>query len=286
MMDSQGNVDRASDSEPAVRFVPPSLLRVRRFLFEYGMPIVPWATAEQVLDEFHEILATRKADTAFWEGIRVLLKSLQSDLRERLAGDAQHNEILPLLLRQDLLDELQEQLRFASGASGGFLGTVRRLSPQCSSVLLLLGVAVTVGCGARTSLDNLDDSGLSSAGGASSIGGMGSTGGTHSNSTTFAGTGGQSVHGTGGATSCAFTEVKGAISSCGLVNSSLVACIQTLNASWRDGLNALLACKTCDEVITYLTCLQMRCSSLPAGYLESLLSSCYQTVYMGVRLEV
>jgi len=272
---------RVSDGATDIRFVPPSLLRVRHFLLEHGMPIVPWAPAQQVLDEFHELLALQKADPAFWQGVHSLLDALRNDLKERLAGDAQHNEVLPLLVRQDLLAEIQQQLHSAADSSGGFLDLVRRVSPPCSVLMLLLGAAVTVGCGARTSLDweNNPDSGrISNVGGSVGTGGVAGIGGQPR------GTGGQSL-GTGGSPSCNFTDLQGAIDTCGLANASLQACVQTLNTSWRDGLNALLACKTCNEVMVHLNCLQMRCSYLPAEYLEALLSNCYVLPYAGVRLE-
>ena len=51
------------------QFVPPSLLRVRRFLFEHGMRIIPWAPASQVLDEFRDLLQQHKSDNTFWSGL-------------------------------------------------------------------------------------------------------------------------------------------------------------------------------------------------------------------------
>ncbi len=101
------------------------------------------------------------------------------------------------------------------------------------------------------------------------------------------GTGGQSVQGTGGSSNCSFTGLKSAIGYCGWANnSSLIACVGTLNSAWIDGLNALLTCTTCDEVSYYLNCLQMYCASLPADYVESLLSRCYTLPYAGVRSDI
>jgi len=274
-------VEPTSNGPSAIRFVPPSLLRVRHFLLEHGMPIVPWAPAEQVLDEFRELLALQKAESAFWQGVRALLDALRNDLKERLAGDVQCNEVLPLLVRQDLLAEIQQQLHSVADSSGGFLDLVRRVSPPCSVLMLLLGAAVTVGCGARMDLDvnnNPDSGGISNVGGSFGAGGVAGIGGQPN------GSGGQSL-GTGGSPGCNFTDLQGAIDACGVANASLAACVQTLNTSWRDGLNALLACKTCEEVMSHLTCLQRQCSYLPAEYLEALLSNCYVVPYAGVRLE-
>ena len=52
------------------------------------MPIVPWAPAEQVLDEFHDLLALQKADPAFWQGVHSLLDALRDDLRSSLRGSS------------------------------------------------------------------------------------------------------------------------------------------------------------------------------------------------------
>ncbi len=151
---------RTSDDSPQLSaplsFVPPSLLRVRRFLFEQGMPIVPWAPAGEVLDQFYYLLVSRHADVQFWQSMRELLEALQSDLRERLEGDAQNNEVLSNAAHSALLDEIRERLSAAESSPGSFLALARRLSRPSLSVWLLLGSAATVSCDSPvTSISNL-----------------------------------------------------------------------------------------------------------------------------------
>ena len=109
---ASSNLAPDNHPRPAVplHFVPPSLLRVRGFLFEYGMPIVPWAPASEVLDQFYELMHSRSGDDRFWQGVRDLIEALQCDLQERLESDAQDNEILTVATHRRLLDEIRNQL--------------------------------------------------------------------------------------------------------------------------------------------------------------------------------
>ena len=145
---ASSNLASDKQARPAgpLHFVPPSLLRVRRFLFEHGMPIVPWAPAGEVLDQFYGLLHSRTGDDLFWQGIRELLEALQCDLRERLESEAQDNEILTYATHSKLLDEIRNGLQASESSIGGFLALARQLSPRSLAVLLLLGCAATIGC--------------------------------------------------------------------------------------------------------------------------------------------
>ena len=278
----------ATDNHPRPagpkHFVPPSLLRVRRFLFEHGMPIVPWAPAGEVLDQFYGLMHSRSGDDRFWQGIRELLEALQCDLQERLESEAQDNEILTYATHSRLLDEIRNGLQACESSAGGFLALARQLSPKSLAVLLLLGCAATVGCGARA--DNSSHTAASSGG----SGGGSGTGGTTSLSTA-----GQpvSLHGyapcVGGFVDAgALASVRDVALDCtarGPAQDAILACIATLNQSWSEGLQALLNCTTCDEASQYMTNLIQMCSSLPAQYDMCMMICCdCSSIYNGVRM--
>ena len=278
---------RTSDDSPQLsaplRFVPPSLLRVRRFLFEQGMSIVPWAPAGEVLDQFYDLLVSRHADHQFWQSVRELLEALQSDLRQRLEGDAQNNEVLSNAAHGALLDEIRERLSAGEASPGSFLALARRLSRPSLSVWLLLGSAATVSCDSAVENGN-----AGSTGGASSSSGGSSSGGTNS-----ANTGGQTAVSLQGNAPCQATLDGGTVSSiesiaiqctvAGAAQNDILACIATLNQSWRDGIQALLNCTTCDEATQYLNALVDTCSNLPPQF-DSCLNHCI-AIYNGVRMD-
>src|ERR1039457_5831762 len=156
------NVRTTDPKTERTQFVPPSLLRVRHFLFEHGMRIIPWAPASEVLDEFRDLLQQHKSDVTFWSSVNELLTALQADLRERMVGSAQDNEVLTMADREQLLQDIRSHLENHSRSQGGFRSLAKSLPQSCQTILLLLGSAVVVSCGAMTDFAGSSDS---SAGG-------------------------------------------------------------------------------------------------------------------------
>ena len=278
--------------EPAS--VPLSLMSVRTFLFEHGMPIVPWASAEEVLDELHELLRSQQSNDAFWQSLHELLQVLKVDLETLLPNGAKDNEALALVSRQSLLDEIRQGIEGQPAPLRGFVAFARKLSQHGLAVLLLLAGAATVSCGART--EDAAAPGPSSGGSggttadASSLGGnAGTTGGAPFVLVTSA-QGGSTYTANSGATPCAsvglnMADVQSIATQCiqaGPMRDAVLTCISTLNSTWQQGIESVLNCTTCDRAASILVKLADSCSNLPASY-QCWLTPC--TVYMGVRMD-
>ncbi len=277
--------------EPAS--VPLSLMSVRTFLFEHGMPIVPWACAEEVLDELHELLRSQQSNDAFWQSLHELLQVLKIDLETLLPNGAKDNEALALVNRQALLDEIRQCIEGQPMPTRGFVGFARKLSQHGLAVLLLLAGAATVSCGART--QDASEVGSSSSGsggataGASSLGGNAGVGGASFVINTGA-QGGSTYTANSGTTPCTgvgltMADVQSIATQCieaGSMRDAVLACISTLNSTWQQGIESVLNCTSCAGAASLLVKLANSCSDLPASY-QCWLTPC--TVYMGVRMD-
>ena len=277
--------------EPAS--VPPSLMSVRTFLFEHGMPIVPWASAEEVLDELHELLRSQQSNDSFWQSLHELLQVLKIDLETLLPKGAKDNEALALVSRQTLLDEIRQGIEGQPVPFRGFAAFARRLSQHGLAVLLLLAGAATVSCGART--EDASEVGSSSSGsggaaaGASSLGGSAGLGGASFVFNTTA-QGGSTYTANSGTTPCLtvglnMADVQSLAPQCkeaGPIRDAVLTCVSTLNSTWQQGIESVLNCTSCDRAASILVKLANSCSDLPASY-QCWLTSC--TVYMGVRMD-
>jgi hypothetical protein len=295
--------NRIEASQPS--FVPPSLFRVRQFLFEQGMQIVPWSSTDEVLDELHLLLQTHKADDSFWQSLRELFVALNLDLQRLLPSSTRQNEVLELATREALLDELRCCVDPTPAPSNCFATLLRRMTQNCLPLLLLLAGSAAVSCGARATYDSLPTSG---AGGVSAAGGSAATGGEATVATGgiqgFAlppGTGGSTVIDTSGTVPCvkdsdggtgaplSMSDVQNIVKQC-IVESTtrddVLACIDTLNTSWQQSVEWLLNCSNCDDVARFLLLLMARCSQLPDQYSWCSLDpqSC-MPIYAGVRLD-
>ena len=277
--------------EPAS--VPLSLMSVRTFLFEHGMPIVPWASAEEVLDELHELLRLQQSNDAFWQSLHELLQVLKIDLETLLPNGAKDNEALALVSRQTLLDEIRQGIEGQPAPIRGFVTFAHKLSQHGLAVLLLLAGAATVSCGART--EDASAAGPSSSGsggtsaGTSSLGGKTSFGGASFILDTSA-QGGSTYTSNSGTTPCAnvlltMADVQSIATQCiqpGPMRDAVLTCISTLNSTWQQGIESVLNCRSCDQAASILVKLANSCSNLPASY-QCWLTPC--TVYMGVRMD-
>ena len=298
----------ASASETTLEFVPPSLLRVRAFLFEHGMPIIPWATAAEVLEDFHELLRSHKSDDAFWQSVHELVLALNIDLR-RLQPDHSHDAFLDLAAEQALLAEVRARIDVEQAPSGNFAALTRRLTEACLPALLLLAGAATVSCGARTEYASDPNAGASTGG---------ATGGATSNVASATGgnagfvvpsTGGNAGFvlppTTGGSSSgppvvCATTDagtgapismsdVQNIAQQCiasGSTRDAVLACLSTLNSSWQTGIESMLNCRSCADAAKYLLNMTQSCSNLGNTFQLCTVDPryCVIPVYMGVRM--
>jgi hypothetical protein len=285
-MESESKPNEVTAAETPVQFLPPSLMRVRAFLFEHGMAIIPWATAGEVLEDFHELLRSHKADDAFWQSLHGLLLALNIDLR-RLAPNQSHDAVLDDTTKQALLAEIRVRIDDAQTPSNGFVSLSQRLTQACLPVLLLLAGAATVSCGART-----DEASTN-----------GDTGGTSATAAQTGGAGGFSsfIPATGGANATppvvcnntapplSMSDVQSIAEQCIASSStrdSVLACLSTLNDSWRAGIEYLLNCRTCADAERILLNLTQSCSGLGDTYSSCVLDprNCITTVYLGVRM--
>ncbi len=273
--------------------VPPSLLGVRTFLFEHGMPIVPWASAQEVLDELHELLRSQQSNDAFWQSLHEWLRVLKIDLETLLPNGANDNEALALVTRETLLGEIRQCIDVQPAQVPGFAAFAQKLSQRCLVVLLLLAGAATVSCGARADDSSQVESSSGGSGGAT--GGAGNAGGE----TGFGGTsfiintgpqGGSTYAANSGTTPCVsagltMADVQSIATQCIQTSSmrdAVLACIATLNSTWQQGIEMVLNCTSCDQAASMLVRLANSCSDLPASY-QCWLTPC--TVYMGVRMD-
>jgi len=282
----------AAVAEPAS--VPLSLMSVRTFLFEHGMPIVPWASAEEVLDELHELLRSQQSNDAFWQSLHELMQVLRIDLEALLPNGDKGNEALALVSHQTLLDEIRQGIEGQPVPFQGFVAFARKLSQHGLAVLLLLAGAATVSCGART--EDASEVGSSSGGsgvataGASSLGGNAGLGGASFVVITSA-QGGSTYtanSGTGPCTSVGLTmtDVQSIATQCiqaGPMRDAVLTCISTLNSTWQQGIESVLNCMSCDQAASILVTLANSCSNLPANY-QCWLTPC-TPVYLGVRMD-
>ena len=292
-MQSESKPNEATAAETSIQFLPPSLMRVRAFLFEHGMAIIPWATAGEVLEDFHELLRSHKADDAFWQSLHGLLLALNIDLR-RLAPNQSQDAVLDDTTKQALLDEIRVRIDDAQTPSNGFVSLSQRLTQACLPVLLLLAGAATVSCGARTdeASTNSDTGGTSAT--AAQTGGaggfvVGQTGGSSFMLATGGANAGPPVVCNHTTPPLSMSDVQSIAEQCIASSStrdSVLACLSTLNDSWRAGIEYLLNCRTCADAEQVLLNLTQSCSSLGDTYSGCVLDprACVIPVYMGVRM--
>ena len=269
------------------RTLPGSLLRLRRFLFRYGMPIVPWATAEEVLDEFYELLCSNRTDDAFWSALGEQLEALNIEIAERL-GANQRVERLQLADRQALVAEIRRCLDVRPPARSGFAALATRLSQRCLVALLVLGGATTVSCGARVE----DSRAQSAVGGGATGGAPGNAGTTGQGGATFRisspsmGGAGVCVTSVSAAPGLSMDDVRGIAVRCvesGPVRDSVLACLDTLDTDWQRGLEYVLNCVSCDTAAGYLRAVAQACPGDTDAFDCLRIGACL-ALYDGVRL--
>ena len=302
--EDKGTVPNSTEASQPL-FVPPSLFRVRQFLFEQGMQIVPWSSTEEVLNELHLLLQAHQSDESFWHSLRELLGGLNDDLQRLLPSSIRHNEMLELTTREAVLDELRRCVDPTPAPVNGFASLLRGMTQRCVALLLLIAGAAAVSCGARAGDDPVPTSGtggVSAAGGSAATGGQSSAGGNANQGFTLPpGTGGSTVinpsgtvpcvTGAGGSSSTqlSMSDVQGIANQCieaGVTRDDVLACLNTLNTSWQQGIAALLNCTNCSDAAATLLNMAAQCSQLTGQYrLCTLSPGACVPIYVGVRLD-
>lgn len=137
------------------RFVPASIQRLRCTMAAQGMRVKPWAGVEDTLDAFHDLLAERRRDDAFWQSLERLAAGLTRDFQTRMKAGRSgviDNEILGDDRVSGLLAEIRRRVEKGRGERGRFAGLARRLSVGAAGLALILGGAITAGCYKSTDL--------------------------------------------------------------------------------------------------------------------------------------
>ena len=130
--------------------VPNSIQRIRTFLNEAcGMKVRPWAGVAETLDALHEVLRAKRDCPVFWKSLQVLLDRLAQDLhRRKSAATAEiiDNEVLSSDGYAALLDEIKAALAPESSSGGTFAKLAAAVSMPAAKLLFLLAGVSTVGC--------------------------------------------------------------------------------------------------------------------------------------------
>lgn len=130
--------------------VPNSIQRIRTFLNEVcGMKVRPWAGVAETLDALHEVLWAKRDCPVFWKSLQVLLERLAQDLRRResaATAEIIDNEVLSSDGYAALLDEIKAALAPESSAGGTFAKLAAAVSMPAATLLFLLAGVSTAGC--------------------------------------------------------------------------------------------------------------------------------------------
>jgi hypothetical protein len=285
-------------NQQAARFIPSSLLRIRRFLGERcSTKIKPWATAEETLDAFHDLIASKKEDEEFWKDLELLLGCLAGDMKKRMKapdGGVTDNEALDPARHRLLLSELRQKLDGRRAGRGRFRALASALSMPALGLLLVLGGAVTAGCYSSTAPQDEDaTSDISVDESRDDL--------RHDPVVDPAidqrpdplpdpitdpvpeevacAHAGETVE---EIINACITDPEG--------REEYLQCISQLHGSWRTGLTEYLQCMNCEQVAERLgLCLYFQACEDPASQgefdLEEFLDNCSVYIYIGVRFE-
>jgi hypothetical protein len=265
-------------------FLAPTVLSLRRYLYEKGIRLKPWFTQTQILDSLYSQLAEKCQGDAFWDELEALASSMLLDLRERrLPSDA--GELASLEPAAALMD-IRAALTKARSASTGFRGLAQLLPP--ASLRLLVAVSLcAVGCGGE-----LDPSGVTEGTGAGGVvtggssatpaGGRVAQGGTPASGGSMVlptATGGTSA--TGGTVNVAGApgtigictnlapDLAAIFAACGIdadTTKAYLAAFDVCDPSWATGVAAYFNCRTCEEFAQYLyNCYELCLTSAKYG---------------------
>ena len=273
-----------------------------------------------------DALKSRERDDTFWTDLRGLLANLGRDMQVRAEarGWAAAQELFDADSYEELLCQIRSALTEQPHSGSGLVELARTAPRRAAALLLMLGAAVSVGCGGETSQASSSEQAtggaVPAASGGDPSGGTAGSGGTSSGGVTSGGTGGRpmlrpvEVTGTGGlsggaadpaATPTCNGELAEVIGECdGLTEddkSTLLDCACLLNDAWETGLAELFDNADCNQVIQdYFSCcnsgyaadsgVEVFCrkdpDSLPAEFDPRLLidNSCCP-IYLGVRCD-
>ena len=128
------------------------------------MKVRPWAGVAETLDALHEVLRAKRDCPVFWKSLQVLLDRLAQDLRRRksaVTAEIIDNEVLSSDGYAALLDEIKAALAPESSCGGTFAKLAAAVSMPAATLLFLLAGVSTVGCTDRTlAVSRQDASGI------------------------------------------------------------------------------------------------------------------------------
>jgi hypothetical protein len=265
--------------------VPASIQRVRRFLaVEGGMRIEPWASVDETLDAFHDLLLSHHRDDAFWKGLEGLLCGLSDDMRRRSEGALVDNEVLDTQRHEALLAEIRSALEGRSRGRGGFRRLAASLSMPAVGLLFLMGGIATAGCEEQESeLVTAADTTTDTAPDVQED--------TSTTPDTPPDTRPERIDDVG----CDAT-IEEMIEMCVTSEtrrSEISACLSALDSSWRSGLAEYLACEPCYNILHSLDYCLYRgfhnyCAdpaSEGAFDLDVFIDNCVVPIYLGLKFE-
>jgi hypothetical protein len=282
------------------QFVPASLQRVRCWLSATGdMRVKPWASVEETLDAFHDLLVARRGDDAFWAGLGELLGTLSADMKRRTearGGEVIDNDVLDPARRRELLGEIRRKLDGKREGKGRFGLLAASLPSAAVGLVCLLGGVATVGC--YSSNDLRGDGEVTDV--------------MHDADAAADQAADPAVDRADAqpdlrpdpivdppvdlpadpACDAPGRTLEDILTGCGLPadqRQRWIDCIDALHVSWRTGLTQLFACESCPDILFQLqNCLDWRCYD-PNGEepfdVENFLDNCATLLYLGVRFE-
>ncbi len=283
-------------SQPGPQFIPASLVRVRCFMSNTGrLKAKPWATAEETLDAFHDMLRRQRTNDAFWKELEELLAALTRDIEKRLASHAPDNELLDPSRHQALLAEIRAALHAGKPDGGGFRRLASSLSAPAVAMLLLIGGTATVSCGTSTSLEGdatMEPAAEPASEPAPDL--IPDPAVDHCDEILADITVNDApcdVEAEGEDCLHACKSFEEIIVECvpdPEARCTYIDCINTMHESWRTGLTELFACWSCWEIENKLSC--------DLGYfceheadtefdLEAFLDACHCCIYLGIRFD-
>ena len=288
--------------------VPATLHRVRCFLNTEGrLKVKPWAPASEVLDAFHDALRTRRGETDFWNTLEQLLQALIADMRQRRARGGPHpfdGEVLEPSRQAAVMAEIRAALSRRRRGAGRFRRLARSLSASAAASLLVLGGAATLGCysssgqvGDEDTAEATDVAGDAAPDARPDVGPDASPDATP-DAEADADVADEATPEAEAEAACdpGTATIEEILTTClpdppyPTYHADVIACVDSLHASWRTGLTQLLACEDCDSAMyDLMTCFLNPGDSCrdPASAgefdLDRFLGSCMVVLYIGVR---
>ncbi len=292
------------------RFPTAPSLRLRRFLYERGLRLEPWATQEHILEAFLDHLAHEGHDDTYWEDLTLLATELARDLQRHRPESA-----LVQAMNLDceaLMREIRAALATSRTDREGHRSLGRRITGSAMSLLLLVTL-VAVACGGET---RGDESPFQSPPGTGGTGGNSATTGGSGNILEVTGgigglrpiqveiggtpvdvpphvvSGAPSWGGAGGAGGCIPEDmtIRGMIEACitdSAARNEFLSYLEASHPQWSTFIRDYFRCETCGDLAEYMDRCRysdMRVRPSPPNENDNIFDFCPPVlIYAGVR---